>query len=115
MWLMLQKEKADDYVLATGRAQSVREFVVNAGEVPGMDIVWNGSGLNEKGIDRKTGNAVIVVNPKLYRPAEVECLLGDPAKAKERLGWQSTVTIDQLAHMMVQADYDRVSRNSILF
>jgi len=87
MWLMLQQDEPDDYVIATGEQHSVREFVELAGRYYGMDIVWKGEGLDEIGIDLKTGNVVIKINPKFYRPAEVETLLGDPQKATEALGW----------------------------
>lgn len=87
MWLMLQQDEPDDYVIATGEQHSVREFVELAGRHYGMDIVWKGEGIDEVGIDLKTGNVVIKINPKFYRPAEVETLLGDPQKATEGLGW----------------------------
>lgn len=87
MWLILQQEKPDDYVIATGEQHSVREFVELSGKYFGMDIVWQGSGLDEIGIDANTNQTVVKVNPKFFRPAEVETLLGDPIKAINELGW----------------------------
>lgn len=87
MYLMLQQDKPDDYVISTGEQHSVREFVELAGDYFGMDIVWSGTGVNEVGIDFKTGKEVVKVNPKYYRPAEVETLLGDSTKALQALGW----------------------------
>ena len=104
MWLMLQQEKPDDYVIATGTAHTVREFVEAAGEVLGMSIIWEGKGVNEKGIDTNTGKTVVVIDPEFFRPAEVELLLGDPSKAKQKLGWKQKVGFDELVHRMVDSD-----------
>jgi len=100
MWLMLQQEEADDYVIATGEQYSVRQFVEEAAPYFGMKIVWEGEGLDEVGIDKNTGRKVIDVNPKYFRPAEVETLLGDATKAKEKLGWEPRTSFKQLVEDM---------------
>jgi len=100
MWLMLQQDQPDDYVIATGEQYSVREFVEEAAPYFGMNIVWEGEGLDEVGIDRSTGRKVIEVNPKYFRPAEVETLLGDASKAKEKLGWEPKTSFKQLVEDM---------------
>jgi len=100
MWLMLQQDEADDYVIATGEQYSVRQFVEEAAPYFGMKIVWEGEGLDEVGIDKNTGRKVIDVNPKYFRPAEVETLLGDATKAKEKLGWEPKTSFKQLVEDM---------------
>ena len=100
MWLMLQQDQPDDYVIATGEQYSVREFVEEAAPYFGMNIVWEGEGLDEVGIDRTTGRKIIEVNPKYFRPAEVETLLGDASKAKEKLGWEPKTSFKQLVEDM---------------
>ena len=100
MWLMLQQDEADDYVIATGVQYSVRQFVEEAAPYFGMKIVWEGEGLDEVGIDKNTGRKVIDVNPKYFRPAEVETLLGDATKAKEKLGWEPKTSFKQLVEDM---------------
>ena len=100
MWLMLQQDEADDYVIATGAQYSVREFVELSASHYGMNIVWQGEGLDEVGIDQNTGNVVIRVNPKYFRPAEVETLLGDATKAKEKLGWEPKISFKELVEDM---------------
>ena len=100
MWLMLQQEEADDYVIATGEQYSVRQIVEEAAPYFGMKIVWEGEGLDEVGIDKNTGRKVIDVNPKYFRPAEVETLLGDATKAKEKLGWEPRTSFKQLVEDM---------------
>lgn len=104
MWAMVQQEVADDYVLATGVTTEVREFVRWAFEDVGIDIVWSGKGVEEKGICAKTGRVLVEVDPRYFRPTEVELLLGDPTKAKERLGWEHEITARELAREMVQED-----------
>jgi len=104
MWLMLQQDKPDDYVLATGETHTVREFATLAFSYAGIDIEWIGQGIDEKGIDKKTGRILIEVDPKYFRPTEVEFLLGDPTKAEEKLGWKRKVSFEQLVEMMVKAD-----------
>jgi GDPmannose 4,6-dehydratase len=100
MWLMLQQDEADDYVIATGEQYSVREFVEEAAPYFGMKIEWMGEGLDEVGYDWNTKKVVIKVNPKYFRPAEVETLLGDASKAKEKLGWKPKISFKQLVEDM---------------
>ena len=100
MWLMLQQDKPEDYVIATGEQYSVREFVEKCAPYFGMNIEWEGEGLKEVGIDTKTGRIVVEVNPKYFRPAEVETLLGDPTKAQTELGWKTEYTFDKLVEDM---------------
>ena len=100
MWLMLQQDEPDDYVIATGEQYSVREFVEAAAPYFGMQITWRGEGLNEIGYDVFTGNEVIKVSPKYFRPTEVETLLGDASKAKEKLGWEPKISFKELVEDM---------------
>jgi GDPmannose 4,6-dehydratase len=100
MWLMLQQDEPDDFVIATGVQYSVKEFVEEAAPYFGMKIVWEGEGLNEVGVDKISGRTVIRVNPKYFRPAEVETLLGDASKAKEKLGWEPKISFKQLVEDM---------------
>jgi GDPmannose 4,6-dehydratase len=106
MWLMLQQDTPDDYVLATHEAHTVREFCERAFGELGLEIVWEGSGLDEVGKDKKTGRTLIVIDPRYFRPTEVDYLLGDPTKAREKLGWVAKRTFDDLVQEMVQADYE---------
>lgn len=115
MWRMLQADKPDDYVLATGETHSVREFVeVAAGEL-GFDIEWRGEGVNEIGVDRKSGKTVVNVNPRYFRPTEVDLLIGDPSKVERDLGWKAKTHFHDLAIRMVKADYDRLSKGQLVF
>lgn len=100
MWLMLQQDEPDDFVIATGVQYSVREFVEEAAPYFGMSIAWEGEGLDEVGIDKNTGKTIVRVNPKYFRPAEVETLLGDATKAKEKLGWTPKTSFKQLVEDM---------------
>ena len=104
MWRIVQQPKPDDYVLATGEAHSVREFVEKAFACVGRTIVWQGSGATEKGVDKKSGAALVQVDPRYFRPTEVDLLLGDPTKARTTLGWQHKITFDELVRDMVEAD-----------
>lgn len=113
MYLMLQQPTPEDYVLASGEAHTVREFVEMAAKYAGYDIVWEGEAENTRGIDCKTGKEIVRVNPKLYRPAEVDFLLGNPQKAQEKLGWHREVSFEQLVEMMVRADLDRASKGML--
>ncbi|MEM8868804.1 MAG: GDP-mannose 4,6-dehydratase [Pseudomonadota bacterium] len=106
MWRMLQQDSADDYVLATGVTTTIRDFFGYAAETLGMDLDWQGAGMDETATDRKTGKQVMRVNPKFFRPAEVDLLIGDARKARDTLGWQPKVQIKELAEMMARADYD---------
>lgn len=107
MWRMLQVDEPDTYVLATNRTETVRDFVSMAAKAAGFDLVFEGSGENEVGIDRATNKVVVRVNPRFYRPAEVDLLIGNPAKAKEKLGWEARTTLEELCQMMVEADLRR--------
>ena len=104
MWLMLQQDKPDDYVIATGETRTVREFVELAFKHVDIDIEWQGEGTEEVGIDKATGKTVLKINPKFYRPAEVELLLGSPAKAEKALGWKREIDFAQLVSRMVESD-----------
>jgi GDPmannose 4,6-dehydratase len=104
MWLMLQQATPDDYVLATGETHSVREFVDKAFAAAGHSIVWKGSGENEVGHDAKSGKVLVEVDPRFFRPTEVELLIGDASKARARLGWQPKIMFDELVREMVQSD-----------
>ncbi|MDA0692984.1 MAG: GDP-mannose 4,6-dehydratase [Nitrospinae bacterium] len=104
MWLMLQQETPEDYVLATGEQHDVREFIEEAFGLCGMKIEWQGSGVDEKGIDPATGRTLVEVDPAYFRPAEVETLLGDPKKAEEKLGWVRKTSFKELVRVMVEAD-----------
>lgn len=104
MWLMLQQDQPDDYVLATGHTTTVRTFVEWAFEDVGMSLEWRGSGVDEKGYDVNTGECLVEINPRYYRPTEVELLIGDPTKAKEKLGWVHETSPRELAREMVVAD-----------
>lgn len=108
MWLMLQHEKPEDFVIATGEYHTVREFATLAFQYAGMELRWEGEGVNEKGIDVKTGKILVEVDPKYFRPAEVDQLLGDPTKAKTLLGWNPTKTpFKELVKLMVEYDMKR--------
>ncbi|MEO7164222.1 MAG: GDP-mannose 4,6-dehydratase, partial [Bdellovibrionia bacterium] len=104
MWLMLQQETPDDYVIATQELHSVRELCDLAFHYTGIDLEWKGEGINEKGYDRKTGRVLVEVDPKYFRPAEVDLLLGDITKAKEKLKWKPTMNFRQLIKLMVDND-----------
>lgn len=114
VWLMLQQKEPDDYVLATGETHTVREFVEKAAKIAGFDIVWEGEGVKTKGIDRKTGKIIIEVSPEFYRPAEVEILLGNPEKAKEKLGWEPKTKFEDLVAIMMEADLRRVKQGEVI-
>jgi GDPmannose 4,6-dehydratase len=104
MWKIVQQDEPDDYVLATGVAHSVREFVEKAFTQVGRTIVWKGRGVEEKGVDRDSGQVLVEVDSRYFRPTEVECLIGDPRKAHNKLGWRHRVTFDELVRDMVNAD-----------
>lgn len=109
MWLMLQQEKPDEFVLATGVTTTIRRFVELAAQAVGMDLEWQGEGVKEIGVDKKTGKTCVRVNPQFFRPAEVELLLGDASKAKEKLGWQPETNLEALVRMMIEFDLKRCS------
>jgi len=110
MWLMLQQEEADDFVIATGETRSIRDFAEAAFKVIGTTIKWQGTGENETGVDEASGKVVVKVNPRFYRPAEVELLLGDPSKAECKLGWKREITFAQMVERMVENDLELVNK-----
>lgn len=114
MWRILQQDKADDFVLATGTTTSIRDFCVMTFKELGIDIIWQGQGVDEKGIDAKTGKILIEVDPKYFRPAEVELLLGDPTKAKNILGWKPTYELKSLCKEMVAEDLKLAKKEKLL-
>jgi len=110
MWRMLQTDRPDTYVLATGRTESVRDFVEMAFKAAAISIEWRGSGMHETGVCADTGRTLVRINRKYYRPAEVELLIGDPLRARAELSWQAQTTLEELCAMMVEADLRRVER-----
>jgi len=110
MWLMLQQEKPEDFVIATGETHSVREFIEACCVELGMELRWEGSGVDEVGVDKESGKTIIKVNPKYFRPTEVDILLGNPRKAKEKLGWEAKTKFKDLVKVMVRNDFELVSR-----
>jgi GDPmannose 4,6-dehydratase len=113
IWQMLQAQAPSDYVLATGQTRSIRDFVTAAGKTIGLDIVWQGKGIEEKGIDRNSGRQIVGVDPQFFRPAEIENLVGNPAKAEKELGWRPTYSFENLVAEMVEADLRRVRTDAI--
>jgi len=114
MWRMLQADTAEDYVISTGKNHSVREFCEIAFEKLGFDLRWEGEGVEEKGIDKKTGKALVEVNPEFFRPKDVEELLGDPSKAKEKLGWTPNISFQELVEEMVESDLKKAKKELLL-
>jgi GDPmannose 4,6-dehydratase len=113
-WLMLQQAKADDFVIATGEQHSVREFVQLAAGKLGMDVEWRGKGVDEQGVDTKSGKAVVRVDPRYFRPTEVDTLLGDPTKARTLLGWKPELSFDDLVSEMVTRDVEIAKRDAVV-
>ena len=113
-WLMLPQETPEDFVIATGEQHSVREFVELAASELGMRIHWTGQGVDERGIDAKSGRTVVRVDPRYFRPAEVETLLGNPAKAEAKLGWRRTVTFPALVAEMARHDLALAERDALM-
>ncbi|MCX8044133.1 MAG: GDP-mannose 4,6-dehydratase [Desulfobacterota bacterium] len=114
MRLMLQQDEPDDYVIATGEAHSVREFIEKAFREVSVDIVWEGSGAHEIGRDAKTGKVLVRVDPRYFRPTEVDLLIGDPSKARKKLGWSATVRFEELVKIMVAADWEKAKQEKRL-
>ena len=110
MWLMLQQDTPDDYVIATNETRTVREFVDTAFACAGIEIEWSGEGVNETGTDKATGKVVVKVNPEFFRPAEVDILLGDPSKAEKTLGWKREIPFQELVSRMVKNDMELVAK-----
>jgi GDPmannose 4,6-dehydratase len=113
-WMMLQQEKPEDFVIATGEQHSVREFVELAAKEIGIQIRWDGKDQEEKGYDVTSGKCIVAVDPRYYRPAEVETLLGDPTKAKEKLGWVPTTTFEELVSEMMREDMKEAQRDQLV-
>lgn len=114
MWLMLQQEKPDDYVMATGVTTTVRDFITMAFKRAGFELEWKGQGVDEKGIDSATGKTLVEIDKRYFRPAEVELLIGDPTKAITKLGWKPKVQLPELVEMMVDADLKRAQKEVYL-
>lgn len=114
MWLMLQQEHPDDYVIATGETRTVREFVEAACAECGITITWQGTGIDERGIDSKTGKVIVAIDERYFRPTEVDLLIGDATKARVELGWQPTVTFHELVHEMMQHELEIMRHCSIV-
>ncbi len=110
MWQILQQDKPEDFVLATGKTTAVREFVELAFEEIGIQLVWEGKGVQEKGKDQKTGKVLVVVSPEFFRPTEVDLLIGDATKARQKLGWEHKTSVQELVKLMVQEDLKLVER-----
>jgi GDPmannose 4,6-dehydratase len=110
MWRMLQADEPDTFVLATNRTETVRDFVTMAFKAADIQLEWLGRGEQETAVDAANGKTLVRVNPKFYRPAEVDLLIGNPERAKEKLGWEPKTTLEQLCQMMVQADLKRNER-----
>jgi GDPmannose 4,6-dehydratase len=105
MWLMLQQDNPEDFVIATGENHTIREFVEACCKELDIDIEWRGEGINEVGVDKETNKTIIEVDSKYFRPAEVEVLLGDPSKAKEKLNWEAKTKFEDLVKLMIRSDY----------
>ncbi|MEZ4775562.1 MAG: GDP-mannose 4,6-dehydratase [Bacteroidia bacterium] len=114
MWLMLQQDQPEDFVIATGKMYTVRDFVQRAASHIGLDIVWEGTGVDEKGYDKTSGKLVVEVDPRYFRPAEVELLIGDATKAKEKMGWEAKVGIDELVEIMMVNDI-KEAKNKVFY
>lgn len=114
MWLMMQQDEPEDYVLATGTTTAVREFVEMSFKEIGVELRWEGTGVDEKGFDSATNEVVVEVDPSYFRPTEVELLVGDASKAKKNLGWEPKRTVQQLCSEMVKSDLDRFTRDRYL-
>lgn len=112
-WLMLQQDEPDDYIIATGRQYSVRECVELTASRVGLEIKWQGSGQEEKGVDAATGDVVIEIDPRYFRPTEVDTLLGDPTKAKEKLGWKPKISFEEMIAEMALADLEEAKRDQL--
>jgi len=113
MWMMLQQEEPDDYVIATGATHSVREFVEKAFQEVGIEIVWAGLGVDEIGKDSHSGRVLVQIDPRYFRPTEVDFLLGDPSKARKKLGWEPRVSFDELIKMMLAADVKEAEKDHL--
>ena len=111
---MLQQDEPDDYVIATGKQHTVRDFVNKACELLDIDIIWKGTGANEVGIDKENGVEIVKVDPRYYRPTEVETLLGDPSKAKNNLSWEPKISFHEMVNEMVSSDLKNAEQELML-
>jgi len=114
MWMMLQQSEPDDYVIATGQQHSVRELIELAAAVLDMRIAWEGKGAEEKGLDAATGRPIVCIDPRYFRPAEVDTLLGDASKARRQLGWEPTISFEELIREMVMADLREAEKDAMV-
>jgi GDPmannose 4,6-dehydratase len=112
-WLMLQQDEPDDYVIATGEQHSVKEFIEVTAKALGIAIQWEGQGVNEKGINLANGKTIVIVDPRYFRPTEVDTLLGDPTKAREKLGWVPEISFQELVEEMVRADLEEAKKDEL--
>lgn len=112
-WLMLQQEETEDYVIAAGTQHSVRDFVTAAANTLKIEIEWEGKGVNEKGYDKSTGTYIVKVDPRYFRPTEVDTLLGDPSKGREKLGWVPKTSFQELVQEMVEKDVELAQRDAL--
>ena len=113
MWRMLQADKAEDFVLSTNETHTVKEFIEESFRVLGEEVEWRGEGTNETGILHSTGKEVVCIDPRYFRPTEVDLLIGDYSKAKEKLGWEPKTTFKELVKIMVEADFKKIKENKI--
>lgn len=111
MWLILQQNQAEDFVIATGKTTKVRDFVTEAFKEVGIEMLWQGEGVEEQGIDKATGKVLVAVDPRYFRPTEVDLLLGDPTKAQEKLGWKPKTSLQELVAMMIKEDVSIAKRD----
>src|SRR3989344_3120254 len=114
MWMMLQRDIPDDYVLSTGETHTVREFVEEAAKIVELEIEWKGKGADEKGIDKKTGKSIVEIDPNYFRPAEVDTLLGDSSKAKKELGWEPKTHFKELVKIMAEHDLKKAEEEAVM-
>ncbi len=113
-WMMLQQERAEDFVIATGKQYSVRQFIEMSCKEAGIAIAWNGTGVDEVGFDQATNKPIVKIDPRYFRPAEVETLLGDPSKAKRKLGWEPQIGIEELVREMMAADLAQAHQDTVV-
>ena len=114
MWLMLQQEQPDDYILSTNETHTVREFIEEACRLLDIDLEWEGNGVGEKGVDKKNGEIIIEIDPKYFRPAEVDLLIGDFSKAKKDLSWEPKTKFKELVKIMIEADMEDTRKISLV-
>ena len=111
MWRILQAPEPDTFILATNRAETVRDYATMSFRAAGIELAWQGTGDQERGVSSSTGEDLVKINPRFYRPSEVEILIGNPEKARTKMGWEPKTSLESLCTMLVKADIDRVARN----